>query len=382
MLLLSRSLRNINHMKRYILLLFVVVSLSGYSQKTFDCKYFNYKPLMDTTIDGVWSYTDTVWADSAYIEYPSYPNYYDLGVAPSADLELKYKALYYDSTIYFLFRRVDDEIVNGYNIDGSPDNTVADSLVNRDATAIYFFLKSDKARYYNTKHDIDSVAWLRFVWQADDMEAQLPGGELVNTFEEAHSEIIQWTASGYYWAKLSVNIGKMAPYLFSKYNYKDTISKETIYDTLSLDTTYMAFEVELDENDKEMAAPYAIQTRAYWGRDVGEDALKNVDRWSWMYFYHSSFSYVPQKPSSLKFTPESFAAIYPIPASDYLTIKLENFDRVSYYLYDITGRLVKSDRFDGVENTVETSEINSGTYLLRILDSKGNSMSKKVLIIN
>jgi hypothetical protein len=376
MLLLSRSLRNINHMKRYILLLFVVVSLSGYSQKTFFCKNFDYKPKMDTTIDGVWSPIDVRWPDSAYVEYPSNPNYYDLGITPTVDLELKYKALYYDSTIYFLFRRVDDEIVNGYNIDGTPDNSVADSLVNRDATAIYFYLESDTAQYLK-ENKVDSITWLRFVWQADDMEAQLPGGEIVNTFEEAHSEIIQWTASGYYWAKLSVNIGKIAPYLFDV--TKDSVDNNVIYDTLSLDTTYMAFEVELDENDKEMTAPYAIQTRAYWGRNVGENALDNVERWSWLYFIHSSFDY---EPASIKYTPESFAAIYPIPASDYLTIKLESFDRVSYYLYDITGRLVKSDRFDGVENTVETSEINSGTYLLRILDSKGNSMSKKVLIIN
>lgn len=371
MLLLSRSFRNSIHMKRYILLLlFVVVSLSGFSQRLFNCKNFSYKPAMDTTIDGIWEQSsDTVSVDSAYIEYPSYPNYYDLGVGPTPDLELKYKALYYDSTIYFLFRRVDDELVNGYNIDESPDMTVADSLVNRDATAIYFYFKSVDSVYKDSSvYHIDSVAWLRFVWQADDMEAQLPGGEVVNSFNEAHSEIIQWTGSGYFWSKLSINIGKLAPYLF---------------EGTSIDTTFMRVEIELNENDKEVEpSPFEIQTRAYWGSNVGENALDNVEGWSWFKFFYNSFPYVPAPPASIRYTIENFASVYPLPASEQFTIRLDKNDRVYYYLYDITGRLVKSNNFSGIENTVEVNNLHSGTYILRIVNSIGKSMTQKVFIKN
>lgn len=368
MLLLSRNFRNIGHMKKYIFsALFVIISISGYSQKTFYCKNFNYEPAIDTTIDGVWHPSDTVWVDSTYITNSSIPNYYDLGVTPSPDLELKYKALWYDSTIYFLFRRYDDILVNGYNEDNSPDNTVADSLVNRDATAIYFHLKVDQSKHDTLEYHIDTVAWIRFVWQSDDMEAQLPGGEVVNSFEDFHSEIIQWQDSTYYWAKLSVNLGKLAPYMFEKDEDGD----------VAIDTAYVAFEVELNENDKEVEpAPYAIQTRAYFGTNVGENALEDIANWSWLYFFQSSFDYV----TSLKNTYQDFAAIYPVPAKDYFTIRLEKYDNVSYYLYDMMGRLVLNNKFEGIENEVEVHNLSTGTYILRLRDSKGVYMTQKMLI--
>ena len=106
--------------------------------------------------------------------------------------------------------------------DGSPDNTLADSLVNRDATTIYFYLQNDTVgrQYDYDIDDIDSIAWIRFVWGADDMEAQLPGGQIVNTFEEFNADIVQWNDGAFYWAKLSIDLGKIAPHLFSKFYRK------------------------------------------------------------------------------------------------------------------------------------------------------------------
>lgn len=378
-------------MRRILLLLvFTVISAAVFSQKFYTSRNYKYKPKMDTTTDGIWTPSidvDTVEIDSAYIEISSVPNNYDLGIVGNLDLELKYKSFWFDttSTFYFLFRRLDDTIVNGFNSDGSNDVSVKDSLVNRDATAIYFYVRKDSVPNNSEKsYNADSITWLRFVWDSDTMEAQLPGGEIVNTFEEYHTEIIQWKSGAYHWAKLAIHMGEIAPWLFMPRT--DTVGWDTIdntpvpiLNTITFDTSLVAFEVELNENDKEIEpAPFALQTRAYWGSDVGENALEGVSNWSYMYFISSSFSYTP--PSSLKFAQQDFASVYPVPAIDQLTIHLDNYDKVNYSLYDLTGRLLISDQFEGVRKEINVSGLNSGTYIMRIRDSKGNYMTRKVLI--
>lgn len=384
-------------MKKYlILLLFSVISFTTFSQKVYISRNYYYEPAMDTTTGGVWipTVTDSSLTDidSGYIEVASIPNNYDLGIVGNLDLELKFKSLWFDttSTFYFLFRRLDDTIVNGSNTDGSNDATVADSLINRDATAIYFYLRKDSIPDNNDKeHHIDSVTWLRFVWDSDTMEAQLPGGEIVNTFEAYHSEMIQWKSGVYHWAKLAINMKEIAPWLFEprtdfigwKKN-EDGTDSTRIYNTIKFDTSLVAFEIELNENDKEIEpAPYAQQTRAYWANNVGENALEGISKWSWMYFINSSFAYNPPPPASGIFnTYLDFASIYPVPAIEHLTIHLNEYDKVDYFLYDLTGRILISDQFEGVRKEVSLSGLNSGTYIMRIRDSKGKNMTRKVLI--
>ena len=370
MLLLSRSFCNICQMKRILFVLLVIAySYSSSAQSVaFRCKNFSYAPKLDTTIDGIWMPTDTVVVDSAYIEKPSSPNYYDLGVP---DLEVKFKALWHDSTVYFLFRRLDDTLVNGYLSDDSPDNTLCDSLVNRDATAIYINLKANPIIDDDYLLDRDSIAWLRFVWQSDSVEGQLPGGQIVNDLESIHSEIKQWKDDDYYWAKLAINIGKMAPHLFKYTEGADG-------PTYVIDSAFVPFAIELNEVDKEIEPePYCVQTRAYWGLNVGESVFDDLSRWSFFYFLYNAFDF-NSFSTYQNFNGESL--IYPVPASTDFTIQLNQYDEVEYAVYNIMGEMVLTGSFEGQYHTVYIDGFSAGTYFLRLKDSSGNYITSKLLI--
>ncbi len=350
-------------MKKYgVIFLLGLISLSGIAQPNIvSAKNFHEELPLDKSIDGVWSGKDTArFADSVYIEKESFPHYSDLH---ESDLELKIKTAWFGSKLYFLFRHFDDELVNGYNIDGSVDEDVADSLVNRDAVAIYFYLSNSAKRVDSIigPGAVDSIAWLRFVWDTarNTVEGQLPGGKLINSFEEFNTEIVQWKDSVYNWAKLSIDL-------------------EGIADTslFPLDSTFIGFEIELDENDKEIGVPpYEIQGRHYLKVDVGENALEGYSRWSWLWFGINREGLL-----GLKHHNKRFAAIYPNPATHYLIIQLEDYEQVSYTLFDLMGRAVLLGNFEGYEENVHLAGLSQGTYFLRIKDGEGNLMTQKVII--
>jgi hypothetical protein len=63
---------------------------------------------------------------------------------------------------------------------------------------------------------------------------------------------------------------------------------------------------------------------------------------------------------------------YPNPASDYLTVKVENYKtaNLQYMVFGINGKLLQTVKATGSETQIETSELVSGNYFVKVLDDK------------
>jgi len=81
----------------------------------------------------------------------------------------------------------------------------------------------------------------------------------------------------------------------------------------------------------------------------------------------------------------SLFEVYPNPASDFITISLEEIYMQSKFitvdLIDLYGRILKSIN-PLVESTIETGELQNGIYFLRLNDPGSNRISTKKIIIN
>jgi uncharacterized repeat protein (TIGR01451 family) len=74
--------------------------------------------------------------------------------------------------------------------------------------------------------------------------------------------------------------------------------------------------------------------------------------------------------------------VYPNPTNDFVTIKSSNYNTIkSIIIYDMLGKVIISKDFnDSVIQTINTSELNSGIYLIDIVN-KDNARTTKKLII-
>jgi hypothetical protein len=71
--------------------------------------------------------------------------------------------------------------------------------------------------------------------------------------------------------------------------------------------------------------------------------------------------------------------LYPNPAKDKLFIKQNNSNTSLWYeLYDLQGKVLIKQKL--TNEFIDVSSLSDGLYLLRLIDTKGNSFSKKVLI--
>jgi len=349
--------------------LFCFITSSVFSQTFFRARNYNFEPIINQTSDGIWgrSYDsiDLIAADSVYIVNKGFPDYGDITVP---DLELKVKALWSGSKIFFLFQRMDDVYVTGYNDDSSPDASVKEGLENRDATCIYFYLSTDSARTESSFDYSDSIAWIRFVWKTDDVMARLPSGDTVNSYEEFHSEYTQWCDDTYCYSKISIDLGELAPYIV------DSIQASID----SFNYAAIGFNIELDENDKEDGvAPFGIQTRAFWTYGMADNALDHVDKWKWLVFYQDTLTY------TTGFDPVVYiSAIYPNPANSQITIKLKEYKEINYSLVDLSGRVFLNGYFESNEHTIPVSDLYNGMYILQLTDKKGNQSVAKVMVMH
>lgn len=60
-------------------------------------------------------------------------------------------------------------------------------------------------------------------------------------------------------------------------------------------------------------------------------------------------------------------------------VKITSKENISYNLHNTEGRLLFTGNLKKGESTIDTSTLNSGVYLLHLKDSKGNSLSKKII---
>ena len=63
---------------------------------------------------------------------------------------------------------------------------------------------------------------------------------------------------------------------------------------------------------------------------------------------------------------------YPNPTSDYLTVKVENYETVNlqYMVFDINGKLLQTIKATGGETQIQTSKLVSAIYFVKVLNNK------------
>jgi hypothetical protein len=361
----------------FVLIGLFLICFTGYGQLTYRCFNFNYSPEIDSKANGIWGQwertieTDSTHSgnpDSLYFNLAGLPDFGDL---KTFDMEVKMKALWYNDSVFFLFQRLDDLYVNGLDNQGQPDNTVADGLDNLDATKIYFYLSSDSLRIQDTTYNYsDSIAWLQFVWKSEVMEARLPSGEIVNTYNQFNTNAIQWCDDTYCYAKLGIDMGKLAPYLMNSVRQKMN----------DYGLGGFGFFLETTDNDKEVLNEndlYIIQTRAFWGWSplIDSAAIDEVNKWHWMAFFQDTTNYYVNPIYSVQ---EPFASVYPVPAYNTMNIHLDNYDEIEYVVYDIMGRKMLAGDFSGYRHSFSVEQLTVGTYIIQMKNKNRELMSVKM----
>ena len=73
--------------------------------------------------------------------------------------------------------------------------------------------------------------------------------------------------------------------------------------------------------------------------------------------------------------------VYPNPTSGGLTLKMSegNQSLMIYQVYDLQGRMIAEDQFVQ-QHEIDLTDQNNGVYLLRLMDQKGQSTTKRIIV--
>lgn len=373
-------------MKNFLIILTLFSGFSSaFSQAEYKSKNRQYDIQLDTLSNGIWTLPDTAdnkVIDSLFISYTGLPDYGDL-IVP--DLELMMKSAWYESKAFFLFRQLDDSLVNGYE-NGVSDPTIAAGLENRDAIALYFYLSEtsewmdSEDSIYITGDYVHSTAWIRYVWGTADFEGEKAGVD-IGSLQDAGCEMVHWKDGNYRFSKLSLDFANLAPHLVQyDTTVVDTGSSPGTYITAKIiDSLTVGFAIELTETDKEreLDGLFELQTRAYWANDYDSLPMepRNMSRWGRLRFvYGDTLLYTP-----VKFATHDYARIYPNPAKEFVYVQLEKATEASYDLYDLTGRIVVNGTISNSFASIEVGDIRSGMYLLQIRQKGEYPLTKRIL---
>jgi hypothetical protein len=74
-------------------------------------------------------------------------------------------------------------------------------------------------------------------------------------------------------------------------------------------------------------------------------------------------------------------SVYPNPAIDILTLKVENYDNqnLSYLLFDMKGILLENKKVTGNQTSISMENRVSGTYFLKVLDDQKEIRTFKII---
>lgn len=101
-------------------------------------------------------------------------------------------------------------------------------------------------------------------------------------------------------------------------------------------------------------------------------------------FYSNAQLQYPATPPSCFITPveeldRKNIKIFPNPVHDILTIEDEEINLTRVILYDISGKIVKSNELRKTKNTINLSDLKNGFYLLILAGKDGYLYSKKLI---
>ncbi len=72
---------------------------------------------------------------------------------------------------------------------------------------------------------------------------------------------------------------------------------------------------------------------------------------------------------------------YPNPTIDYLTLSVADFDatKLSYQLYDIGGKLLRSEKITSTQTSIVMSNLLPATYFVKIIGSNKELITFKII---
>jgi hypothetical protein len=72
---------------------------------------------------------------------------------------------------------------------------------------------------------------------------------------------------------------------------------------------------------------------------------------------------------------------YPNPASDFLSLKVENSDKesLSYKLFDANGKLLENKKVTGIETTISMANLFPSIYFLKVIDKQKEIKTFKIV---
>jgi hypothetical protein len=73
--------------------------------------------------------------------------------------------------------------------------------------------------------------------------------------------------------------------------------------------------------------------------------------------------------------------VYPNPTTDFLTLSVDNFEasNLSYYLYDINGRLLETKKLEGKQTSIAMSNLVPATYFLKVSEGSKELRTFKII---
>jgi len=76
-----------------------------------------------------------------------------------------------------------------------------------------------------------------------------------------------------------------------------------------------------------------------------------------------------------------YCSAYPNPATDFLTLKVENLDysTLTFFLYDMNGTLLESKKLAGNETNIAMSNLIPATYFLKVTDLNQDVKTFKII---
>jgi hypothetical protein len=73
--------------------------------------------------------------------------------------------------------------------------------------------------------------------------------------------------------------------------------------------------------------------------------------------------------------------IYPNPASDFLTLKVENYktEGMTFQLYDVDGKFLESKKLEGNETIIDMQKLVPATYFLKVIQGSKEIRTFKII---
>lgn len=76
----------------------------------------------------------------------------------------------------------------------------------------------------------------------------------------------------------------------------------------------------------------------------------------------------------------SFLRLYPNPVDDQITLDLGNyaFAKAAYIIYDMSGKVLRTDTINNTQTTIDLSEVATGVYLMKIIVDNGSRVERLI----